>query len=226
MVPEPVLVWPYVDPDRGKEKNRTELDPIWIERKEKQRVHRTLNPSWVKTEGARLQDRLIRTLNPRPDLGERNRKKKREEGDSNQPEISPNPNHKIPSLVRRSRSGTGKEKRERLTDPDRIGKEQTVTLPLTVISNQERKDGLEGVFSYLGIPCAVTTACRRTGRRAGQGTVARLLGSGPLSHGRAHALTKRPTAAAALRTRGHGNRAPPCAPSTVVCLASGEHAHR
>ena len=152
----------------------------------------------MKTKGARLQDRLIRTLNPRPDLGERNRKKKREEGDSNRPEISPNPNPKIPILVRRSRSGTGKEKRERLTDPDRIGKEQTVTLPLTVISNQERKDGLEGVFSYLGIPCAVTTACRRTGRRAGQGTVARLLGSGPLSHGRARALTKSPTAAPAL----------------------------
>ena len=55
-----------------------------------------------------------------------------------------------------------------MTDPDRIGKEQTVTLPLIVISNQERKDGLEGVFSYLGIPCAVTTACRRTGRRAGK----------------------------------------------------------
>ena len=82
MVPEPGLVWPYVDLDRGKEKNRTELDPIWIERKEKQRVHRTLNPSWVKTEGARLQDCLIRTLNPRPDLGERNRKKNREVDDS------------------------------------------------------------------------------------------------------------------------------------------------
>ena len=84
-----------------------------------------------------------------------------------------------------------------MADPDRIGKEQTVTLTLTVISNQERKDGLEGVFSYLGIPCAVTTACHRTGRRAGQGTVARLLGSGPLSHGRARALTKSPTAAPA-----------------------------
>jgi len=36
MVPETGLVWPYVDLDRGKEKNRTELDPIWIERKEKQ----------------------------------------------------------------------------------------------------------------------------------------------------------------------------------------------
>jgi len=92
MVPEPVYLG--VDLDRGKEKNRTELDPIWIERKEKQRVHRTLNPSWVKTEGARLQDCLIRTLNPRLDLGERNRKKNREEGDSNRPEISPNP--KIP----------------------------------------------------------------------------------------------------------------------------------
>ena len=156
----------------------------------------------MKTEGARLQDRLIRTLNPQPDLGERNRKKKREEGDSNRPKISPNSNPKIPSLVRRSRSGTGKEKRERLTDPDWVRKEQTVTLTLTVISNQERKDGLEGVFSYLGIPCTVTTACRRTGRRAGQGTVARLLGSGPLSHGRPSTLTKSPTAAPALRTRG------------------------
>ena len=77
-----------------------------------------------------------------------------------------------------------------MTNPDRIEKEQTATLTLTVIPNQERKDGLEGVFSYLGIPCAVTTACRRTGRRAGQGTVARLLGSGPLSHGRARADEK------------------------------------
>ena len=34
------------------------------------------NPNWVKLEGARLQDRLIRTLNLRPDLGERNRKKR------------------------------------------------------------------------------------------------------------------------------------------------------
>jgi len=84
-----------------------------------------------------------------------------------------------------------------LTDPDRIEKEQTATLTPIVIPNQERKDGLEGVFSYLGIPCAVTTACRRTGRRAGQGTVARLVGSGLLSHRRARALTKSPTTAPA-----------------------------
>jgi len=34
------------------------------------------NPNWVKLEGAQLQDRLIRTINPRPDLRERNRKKR------------------------------------------------------------------------------------------------------------------------------------------------------
>ena len=91
MVPEPGLVWPYVDLDRGKEKNRTELDPIWIERKEKQRVHRTLNPSWVKTEGARLQDCLIRTLT-RCRLGD-----EEEKGES----LTRNPNPRIPKSQQR-----------------------------------------------------------------------------------------------------------------------------
>ena len=54
-----------------------DLDREGVSRTLTLRRRRTVsNPNWVKTEAARLQDRLIRTLNPRPDLGERNRKKR------------------------------------------------------------------------------------------------------------------------------------------------------